>query len=63
MNSGGFTHDGTFILISTDHGVIVRRSREEAGAELRRRQNASLPVKFWSPWERERTDDPWRVPA
>lgn len=39
MTRGIYSHDGVYILVS-DHGVIVRRTREEAEAELRRRQGA-----------------------
>lgn len=39
MTRGIYSTDGVYILVS-DHGVIVRRSREEAEAELRRRQMA-----------------------
>lgn len=32
--AGGYTPDGTFLLIDPDHGTIVKRSQAEA--ELRR---------------------------
>lgn len=53
------TEDGTCIIVDGAH-VIVRRSREDAEAELRRRQRPA--VKFWSPWDQPRTE-PWQVRA
>lgn len=34
------THDGTVILCDPEFGVISKRTRAEAEAELRRRRNA-----------------------
>ena len=34
------THDGTCILCAPEFGVISKRTREEAEAELRRRREA-----------------------
>lgn len=45
------TPDGTCIIVHPDHGSISRRTREEAEAELRRRQAEARPVvPAYSPW-------------
>lgn len=37
MTGGSYTQDGTFILVHPEYGVIVRTSRAEVEAEVRRR--------------------------
>lgn len=61
MSGGIYSDDGVYILVH-EHGVIIRRSREEAEAELRRQQRARQPVDAWSPWRVPNTE-PWRVRA